>query len=164
MPQTIFAARDMITIKKLGYTVAHAVIYGLLAGPAAADQGLDFKNFDSLCSTGSGFTKCDIRLNRQELESISMNGFIDISICRDLSDIAFRSNPSSPYQKIESRVGGGDLMKLVRSEDGIDHDFLLRYKVLNGFTKNRLIIRFKNKIIAEKFASEIEKSITSCVR
>jgi len=164
MPHTILAAGYMITIKKLGYTVAYVFVYACLGSAADADQGLRQKNFESFCSTGSSFTKCDISLNSEKLKSISMNGLVEIRICSELSDVAFRSNPSSPYQKIEGTVGGGDLMKLVKSEDGIDHDFLLRYTVSNSSTKNRLIIRFKNKFIAEGFISELNKSTANCLR
>lgn len=86
-----------------------------------------------------------------------MDGLISIKLCSRLISLSYRSNPASPYVKVSPSKS--DLSRIVKTEAGIDHDFLLTNKDASGSRAWRLIIRFKNKDVAFKFASAIEKSM-----
>ena len=149
-------AKDMSISRNAQLTLAYALFLGAYLAQATSGIALG-STFNSLCSTGSRFEKCDLEINDGELESISMNGLVSIKLCSKLIRLSYRSNPASPYVKVSPSKS--DLSKTVKAEAGIDHDFLLTNKDARGSKAWRLIIRFKNKDAALKFAAAIEESI-----
>jgi len=149
-------AKDMSISRNAQLTLAYALFLGAYLTQATSGIALG-STFNSLCSTGSRFEKCDLEIKGGELESISMNGLTSIKLCSKLIRLSYRSNPASPYIKVS--LSKGDLSKTVKAEAGIDHDFLLTNKNIRGSKVWRLIIRFKNKDTALKFAAAIEESI-----
>ena len=138
------------------FTLAYAVLLGAYLTQASSYIALG-STFNSLCSTGGRFEKCDLEIEDGKLESISMDGLISIKLCSKLIRLSYRSNPASPYVKVSPSKS--DLSHSVKSEPGIDHDFLLANNAARDSKVWRLIVRFKNKDAALRFAAAIEESI-----
>jgi len=149
-------AKDMSICRNAQLTLAYALVLGAYLTQATSGIALG-STYNSLCSTGSRFEKCDLVIKGGVLESISMDGLASIKLCSKLIRLSYRSNPASPYVKFS--LSKSDLSKKVKAEAGIDHDFLLTNKEIRGSKAWRLIIRFKNKDAALKFATAIEESI-----
>ena len=97
---------------------------------------------------------CDVTIDETTITAVSMTGITEILHCHPGTSYAYRSNPSSPYIKVAAH--GKSAQKAVKDEVGQDHDFLIRSIDLSGNKSSRLIVRFKNKLVALEFASTLE--------
>lgn len=116
--------------------------------------------YKALCSKGGRFDGCSVFIKNKKLNSISIYGISEIDICDKFAKVGYRSNPSSPYKKINS--GDDKLATYTRLEKGIDHDFLFSVPKKDSLLKERLIVRFKNHKVAIDFADIIDLYISTC--
>lgn len=126
--------------------------------PASADS----IKYDALCAISGGFDRCGIKIDRNEIIFVSIDGFNSSNYCSSLI-IGYRSNPASPYKTIIGSVS--DLVSVVKEERGIDHDFLFRYADdYSSSRKKSIVARFKNHSVAIEFATSLVKvlSIAKC--
>ena len=116
--------------------------------------------YKALCSNGGIFDGCSVFVENNKLNSISIHGVSELNLCHEEAKIGFRSNPSSPYNKVS--VINSKLEEVTKKERGIDHDFLFAIPRENSNRKDRLIVRFKNHKVAVNFASLIDQFSSIC--
>ena len=116
--------------------------------------------YKALCSIGGIFDGCSVFVKNNKLNSISIHGVSELNLCHEDAKIGFRSNPSSPYKKVN--VVNSKLEEVTKKERGIDHDFLFAVPKENSNRKDRLIVRFKNHKVAVDFATLIDLSTSTC--
>ena len=116
--------------------------------------------YKALCSNGGQFDGCSVFVKNNKLNSISIYGVSELDICHTEAKVGFRSNPSSPYKKINTM--NSKLEEITKKERGIDHDFLFSVPKENSYRKDRLIVRFKNHKVAVDFAGVIDLFSSTC--
>ncbi len=116
--------------------------------------------YKALCSNGGQFDGCSVFVKNNKLNSISIYGVSELDICHKEAKVGFRSNPSSPYKKVNTM--NSKLEEITKKERGIDHDFLFSVPKENSYRKDRLIVRFKNHKVAVDFAGVIDLFSSTC--
>ncbi len=124
--------------------------------PRIKDPGI----YDALCAVSGKFDGCDVFLENNSVNSISIDGARELNLCNEKTRIGYRSNPASPYKRVHKEKK--DLEAIAKSEKGIDHDFLIAVPKLNSVRRETLIVRFKNHRVAVAFAKEIDNALTRC--
>ena len=147
--------------------IALAIFSFLIANAPAINAIEIFKSrvkdpgkFDALCAVSGKFDGCDVSLENNSVNSISIDGARDLDLCNEKTRIGYRSNPASPYKRVHKEKK--DLEEIAKSEKGIDHDFLIAVPKLNSVRRETLIVRFKNHRVAVAFAKEIDNALTRC--
>ena len=124
--------------------------------PRVKDPG----RYDALCAVSGKFDGCDVFLENNSVNSISIDGARELNLCNEKTRIGYRSNPASPYKRVHKEKK--DLEAITKSEKGIDHDFLIAVPKLNSVRRETLIVRFKNHKVAVAFAQEIDYALSRC--
>jgi hypothetical protein len=116
------------------------------------------EQYKALCSIGGEIRECSITFRNERLIATSMDGLSEIALCDESSKQLYRSNPASPY--IKSASIAQSISRSLELEQGVDMDILFKSKTKQDARQRYILVRFKNKSVAKKFAREL-KQVTS---
>jgi hypothetical protein len=126
-----------------------------MSSAAISLAALANEQYKALCSIGGEMRECSITLTSERLIATSMDGFSEIALCDASSKQLYRSNPASPY--IKNTSVAQSISKSIELEQGVDMDIIFKSKAKQDERQRYILVRFKNKSVARKFARELEQ-------